>query len=740
MADPVTQSPNDQGPMPVGQAPAQNIPAAQAAPDINAPMPGAQPSPPTPAARQVKVGGGAQPAPPPPGSFFSHLSHAFAGALLGGLAGKSEIESYHIDPDTGVQTPIYKTLHPRDQIAKLAGAALRGLAAGSTAESQPGNEALSGLGAGAAAETQFQQKQDLLKRSQAKDQFDTEQKAILQKHEIAHSNALTTGLYFQNMKAENDMTPVFGEYNSLVNAAKTSPELSGHVHEVTSEEVAEMQKNDPNFTSTHIIRPLGWAPRTGPDGQEIIDPKTQEPQRYMRMGIIDGTVSGKIPVTPEMAQNFHDYGDLARIPNYKSIKAGDTYQLQELMPYLNRADEARTQVLNGWAHSTLGWQASPDGKTQVPVEINALDPTRTRPFTPGVVPEEAKAAAAKTGLEGAQADEAKGKAQEALANAAMLFHLTGGNNDAYKEVVNSPEFKDQYQKMTPTAQAIVRTYHDQPATLSGLMLVGQGLAKLSDIFPVSPRPKAGLISAQQAGPLLPSLFPGWDENMFTNRQNADKWATVGKGGDAIRSINQFFVHSADALDASNALQRSNSPVWNATVNEVKNKYLGQPGVPELMTALTASRDEWGNLIKSGKAMTEDENKNKDILMNDASTVQQVAGVLGMMSKQAVGRIDPVNETYKSMVNGIPYPNLITPMGRAAAIKLGLADQIAPYKTGGALNQAQTPSISGAPDPSTHPNRLAADGKTLIFKMPDGTAQDATGKKYDPVKLVPLGAQ
>ena len=66
-----------------------------------------------------------------PGSFFKQISHSFAGAIMGALAGPSQfVDGYEAD-ETGKMTPRMRDLRPRDRLQRIAQAALEGLAAGS---------------------------------------------------------------------------------------------------------------------------------------------------------------------------------------------------------------------------------------------------------------------------------------------------------------------------------------------------------------------------------------------------------------------------------------------------------------------------------------------------------------------------------------------------------------------------------------------------------------------------------
>jgi hypothetical protein len=96
-------------------------------------------------------------------------------------------------------------------------------------------------------------------------------------------------------------------------------------------------------------------------------------------------------------------------------------------------------------------------------------------------------------------------------------------------------------------------------------------------------------------------------------------------------------------------------------------------------------------------------------MDDSSNPSQIAGVLGEMGKQAIGRLDQINEGYKTITHR-DWPNLVPPMARQSAINLGLGSAISKYKTGGTLRGAmnagssvtgQQPTSQSTPAPTSH---------------------------------------
>jgi hypothetical protein len=122
------------------------------------------------------------------GQRFSNLAHSFMGAVLATMAGPPEPSKYVTNPDTGEMSPVVPADSTGSRIRRIASSALRGLAAGSAVGPQKSGlaSALAGAGAGAEAQRQTAQQQDILKRGQAKEQFEQEQQAKLNKLQNEH--------------------------------------------------------------------------------------------------------------------------------------------------------------------------------------------------------------------------------------------------------------------------------------------------------------------------------------------------------------------------------------------------------------------------------------------------------------------------------------------------------------------------------------------------------------------------
>lgn len=666
--------------------------------DVSAPAPDIQPesvpmtgqltppsAPPTPAPTPQPAP--AVPVPAKPGQTFSNLSHALIGGVLGAMAGPQPNEGYTVNPEGQTQANPQAPDSTSQKLRRIANAALIGLAAGSQTQGDP----LGALGEGMLARQQQAQGQDKEKRKQASDEFEQQQKALLQKHEIARQNALTGSTYYANMKAANEMSPQFAANENLLKSVQASTDLGPHAHEMTAEQVGQLQAKDQNFSTTHIVRPLGRAPLMDEQGKQVLDAEGI-PQSYMRMAVLDATKNGKFAVTPEMAKEFQEYGADAMIPNAKDVKAGQEYSWDEILPLMNAIDGQKKNVVDGWQKSTFGWAPDEKGNLTVPVEVNGNKKNLTRPFV-GSVPDAVVEAKGKQGLTAAQTEEQRAMAREHLATAAQELSNVQANGDLLKDPAYAQKLSETISSLPPVAQAMVRTY--PLATVNDIILMANGDTKQKSVFPQRNYKLAGGLTEQQAVGIAKEINPHYNEFYADQKAEAVK-ELLGdkKTGQAIKSFNQFFVHSADALQASKNLERTGSPWLDKSINAIKKNGMGQPGIPELMTGLQAARTEWTNFLASGYVPSSGEKDAGEVLLNDASSPRAVIGVLRTMGRQGIGRVDQINENFKT-VWGSNIPNLITPSGRQAINDLGLGDEIQKYNTGG--------MIPGAPNPSSSQN-------------------------------------
>lgn len=642
---------------------------------------------------------------PPTATTKNPALHNLIGSVLGALSGKPG-PSYSYDANGKLVTTPSAPLSTGDKVKRILNTAMTGLGAGSQVGDKGSAAAnvAAGLGAGAAAVQKRDETQDLLKREQAKQNFEVEQQTMLRKHEIARQNALTMANYMANKKMANDMNPHFASNESLMNAVKASPELGAHVHELSDEQVNQEKEKDPNFLVTHIIKPLGWAPEIGPDGQQVMttdEEGNSVPKFRMRMMVVDGTKDGKLAITPEMAADIRDYGPIARIPNAAGLKAGDSYDIGELLPVMNAVDAARKDVLQGWQHAELGWKNDAQGKPTIPVEVNKAlpvgDPRAVRPLT--VTPIEMKKEEATEAKDASEMALNKAKAQEALANAAALAQ--GLNGPLSKENVQA--YMDAISKLPAQSQTILRNV--PPVAQGALLAIANGDSKLNDAFTNNPRKTTGGISAAQAETLVKILNPNWRNSFYDDKKKAAEYLSSGAGAQGIRSFNQFLGHAGQAADIIKQYGQTNSALLNHSMNWFKQNFKDDPRLGQLQVALTASRDEWENMIKSGKAPTADEISYGKMIINEDIPLNKALAILGQMGSQGVTRLDNYNEDWKE-ISGQNWPNLVRETGIEGAQRLGIANQLSKYTTGGTiggLNAPQGRTVGGgAPQPSATP--------------------------------------
>lgn len=283
-------------------------------------------------------------------------------------------------------------------------------------------------------------------------------------------------------------------------------------------------------------------------------------------------------------------------------------------------------------------------------------------------------------LAGAQAGEAQAAAEEKRSAAAL--------NDAYVKQLGGgegggtplPAVADALSKLPPQVQKDLQSF--SPA-IQGLLIRGAYGWIDPNTFPQR-LTKGGIgITRAQATGIMNEINPNYGDQLYNNIKKAQAdFAGNTAEGRSIRSFNQFLVHAQELKRVSDNFARTQSPWINQPLNTIRAKGMGDPGVPEMMTAVEAARQEWTTFINSGYKPDEDTQKRADILMSDKSTMGMIMGVLGVMGTQAVGRLDQLNESYKTLT-GQDYPNLITPSGRQAARELGInTDQ---YQSGGSFS-------------------------------------------------------
>ena len=308
--------------------------------------PGAQPKP----AAQPSV------TTPPVAPSPNQRLHSFVSSVLGGitssLAGKPETK-YTADASGRIVADPNQPVDSRKaQLMRIASHGLAGLAAGSRAGGKGSGlaDALSGLGSGAEAVTASSQAADKQAKQQANEDFERQQKKIMQQHEIARTNSLTYTTYSHDMREEDEHDPQRKKYNQWADAA----EQGGlDVRTMSAQEAKAAQASDPSFATNHLLLPAGFKPQVGPKGEVLTDPTTGQPLRDGQVLVIQGghmDASGNkvVSLPSSLVDDVHKYGDLLGITNAKGLKTGDEVDADQFFKLIGVAQEGNKKQQEGW--------------------------------------------------------------------------------------------------------------------------------------------------------------------------------------------------------------------------------------------------------------------------------------------------------------------------------------------------------------------------------------------------------
>ncbi len=461
---------------------------APTAPPIPQPVPSGQPpTRPTEAAPQAPP---LTPGPAAPSrSFMGALAHALIGSTMAvaakGIqvaAGPPAPDSYTTDA-SGKTTPNFsRTDNTRSRLERLAQHALEGLAAGAQIGPQKSKAAAwgAGIGAGAQAEMQRTQGDDLLKRKQAQEEYDTQQKTLTDKAVRAMHNASTYSLWQKAIDEQNDHDPERKKNMDVVNALQEyndrNPKNGMSVQIVTPEAAMAMHEADNHSVAKHTYLPLGMTGAKDANGNPVFEQDGVTPKQTGQIAVISG--DGKLPLPQSFVDDAKEYGKLAGISGSDQLTANMEVPLATFLNIDKRINDVKLKESDGWknAHDVI----LADGKTHA--QMNPVT-SKTRPYPEGVTPlavkkeeaeiEEKKASAFEKEQLGRKAK--KDADTEALFNPAASSGLTGDDylkslppaaQNVLKAIAEGREtrsprqLQDKNGNPTPLAEALHKGYPD----------------------------------------------------------------------------------------------------------------------------------------------------------------------------------------------------------------------------------------------------------------------------------------
>ncbi len=308
-----------------------------------------------------------------------------------------------------------------------------------------------------------------------------------------------------------------------------------------------------------------------------------------------------------------------------------------------------------------------------------------------------------------------------------------------KDIPMTPELKQKIDTLPAPQRAILGRYDTN--TQSSLMKIafGNGETELEKNFPSRLTKGAPGLNTQQALGVINQLNPNWSEGSYAIKQGMYKSATAGPMSKQSDSLNNFIGHAGQAKTIANKLFNSGVPkVFKSTINELSKLGYGTDAT-SLQEAISVVNGEFDNMVKSGYAPTADEVAAQNTVMNANSTVGQINAALSVMSHMAATRASTMDQHYKT-ATGDHFPNLINEDNQDAARALGIP--VEKYYTGGRIGgsgnapqmqntQTGAQGKATAPKGAANPTPGKSSNGVSVWKMTDGTIQDAQGNMYDP---------
>ena len=338
---------------PIPTSPAAGAPAARPAPEAPAQAPPLTPGPAAPSR-----------------SFMGALAHALIGSTMAtaargvkALAGPPPVDSYSTD-SSGKMTANYRQEHTSDRLSRLAMHALEGLAAGSQVGPQRSAGAAwgAGIGAGASAVRQQGEQQDLLKRKQAQDDFEEQQRTTLHKATVAMTNAQTHS-YWQKIEDDENAKDTerqknMGIVNDLNDYVTQNPKSGLTVQTLTAEQAMAMHEADAHTVAKHTFLPVGKTQAKDANGNDVFEADGATPKFVKQFAAIGGSADSKVGLPQGMVDDLQKYSKFdPRLKGAAQMTAGQEVPLSSFLSAYKFLTEDKGKEADG-------------GKEGEPVTVN----------------------------------------------------------------------------------------------------------------------------------------------------------------------------------------------------------------------------------------------------------------------------------------------------------------------------------------------------------------------------------
>ena len=150
----------------------------------------------------------------------------------------------------------------------------------------------------------------------------------------------------------------------------------------------------------------------------------------------------------------------------------------------------------------------------------------------------------------------------------------------------------------------------------------------------------------------------------------------GTTGQNLTAFDAFLSHAGEALDASTAWQRANSPLLNRPLNWLAENAKDDPTYQQFKDALVPVRSEYMSFLNANRAEHTADIATMQTVLDDKATPKTIVAALQQLSKSADARLAAIGNRYLGTM-GTTYPNLVSANGRAALQRFGVASQSIP---------------------------------------------------------------
>jgi hypothetical protein len=215
------------------------------------------------------------------------------------------------------------------------------------------------------------------------------------------------------------------------------------------------------------------------------------------------------------------------------------------------------------------------------------------------------------------------------------------------------------------------------------------------------------------------------ETLKTKAATQDNYSAGGKIGAQLVSFDTFVRHNADAIEASNAWQRTNSPLLNKPMSWLAKNATNDPAYVKFKAALIAPDKEFMGFLNANRAEHEADLKAVNDLTDQNSSPLQIKTALTQLAKTADERAASLGSSYVGTV-GTTYPNLMSPNSLRAFKDLGIPSKSAAF----------TGTLPRNPEFASNPSTQT------LKPVPNATmaSRFAAAAGYDPERTIELARE